>query len=92
MNHKLQRLLGLPIREEDIRAYFDFCSTADDIREVIRRLHSEFGEFEILMIDEREGYFMIQRFYNQEGELKSETVSYDFYSVKDDLYYDFRRR
>lgn len=93
MHTKLKRILELPLIDKlDIRACFDFCQTVEDIREVIRKIPPEFGEFEILYIDEREGYFMIQNFFTKDGELQSEKVSYDFYSVKDDLYYDFNRR
>lgn len=93
MHLKLQQLLALPPKDTlDTRAYFDFCSTVEDIREVIRQIPSELGEFELLMVDEREGYFMIQNFFEKDGKLDSQIVSYDFYSVKEDLYYDFGRR
>lgn len=93
MHDKLRRLLALPMRDDlDVRACFDFCQTVDDIREVIRKIPPELGEFELLMIDEREGYFMVQNFFEKDGKLESQKVSYDFYNIKDDLYYDFSRR
>lgn len=93
MHDKLQRILDLPIRDrDDVKACFDFCQTIEDIREVIRKIPKEFGEFDILHIDEREGYFMIHNFFEKEGSYKYETVSYDFYNIKDDYYYDFNRR
>lgn len=93
MHAKLQRILSLPMRDTlDVRACFDFCQTVDDIREVIKKIPPELGDFELLMIDEKEGYFMIQNFFKKEGDLKAETVSYDFYNIKDDYYYDFNRR
>lgn len=93
MHNKLQRILDLPIRDrEDVKACFDFCQTVEDIREVIKKIPKELGVFDILHIDEREGYFMVHNFFEKEGEYKYETVSYDFYNIKDDLYYDFSRR
>ena len=93
MHDKLQRILALPMRDTlDVRACFDFCQTVDDIREVIKKIPTELGDFELLMIDEREGYFMIQNFFEKDGKLESQIVSYDFYSVKEDLYYDFGRK
>lgn len=93
MHDKLQRILELPIIDrEDVKACFDFCQTVEDIREVIKRIPKELGVFDILMINEREGYFMIHNFFEKNGEFKYETVSYDFYNIKDDYYYDFRRR
>lgn len=93
MHTKLQQLLALPPRDIlDTRAYFDFCTSVEDIREVIRKIPPELGEFELLMVDEREGYFMIQNFFEKDGNIDSQIVSYDFYSVKEDLYYDFGRR
>ena len=90
MHNKLTQLLTLPLRDiQDIKACFDFCQTVDDIREVIRKIPPSFGAFEILLINEREGYFMM---YNSTEKGESETVSYDFYRVKEDYYYDFRRR
>lgn len=93
MNTKLQQILGLPIRNiQDVRACFDYCSSKEEIDEVIRHIPLEFGDFDISKIDEREGYFMIQNFFKKDGGFKSEVTSYDFYTVKEDRYYDFRRR
>ena len=93
MHNKLQRILDLPIRDrEDVKACFDFCQTVEDIREVIKKIPKELGVFDILLIDEREGYFMIQNLFEKDGKLESQIVSYDFYSVKEDLYYDFGRK
>ena len=93
MHAKLERILALPIRDNlDVRACFDFCQTVEDIREVIRKIPKDLGVFDILMIDEREGYFMIHNFFKEDEDYKYETVSYDFYNIKDDYYYDFSRR
>ena len=75
-----------------VRAAFDYCDCVDDIRAVIRKIPPKFGEFEILVISEEEGYFIIQNFFEKDGETKSQTVSYDFYNVKEDLYYDYGRK
>ena len=92
MNDKLKRVLEVPMKTIlAVRAAFDYCETVDDIREVIRKIPAKFGEFEILVISEEEGYFIIQNFFEKDGETKSQQVSYDFYNVKEDLYYDFRR-
>lgn len=93
MNAKLRQALTTPMKTIlAVRACFDYCMTVDDIREVIRKIPPKFGEFEILEISEREGYFTIQNFFEKDGELKSQTVSYDFYQVKEDYYYDFGRK
>jgi hypothetical protein len=93
MNTKLRQAISIPMRTIlAVRVCFDFCETVDDIREVIRKIPPKFGEFEILLISEREGYFTIQNLFEKDGETKSQVVSYDFYNVKEDLYYDFGRR
>ena len=93
MHNKLLQILTLPLKDDlDIKACFDFCQTVDEIREVIRKIPAEFGAFEVLSVNEREGYFTIYNSIEKGGELKSETVSYDFYDIKEDYYYDFRRR
>lgn len=93
MNTKLRQAVTTPMRTIlAVRACFDYCSTVDDIKEVIRKIPPKFGEFELLMVDEREGYFMIQNLFEKDGKLESQIVSYDFYSVKEDLYYDFGRK
>ena len=92
MNDKLRRVLEVPMKTIlAVRAAFDYCDSVDDIRAVIRKIPPKFGEFEILAISEDEGYFIIQNFFEKDGELKSQQVSYDFYNVKEDLYYDIRR-
>lgn len=94
MHKKLKAVLDVPMKTIlAVRAAFDYCETVDDIREVIRKVPAKFGEFEILMISEEEGYFIIQNFFEKDGETKSQQVAYDFYNVKeDDLYYDFNRK
>jgi hypothetical protein len=93
MNAKLRQALTTPMRTIlAVRAAFDYCENVEDIKEVIKKVPSKFGEFEILAIFEDEGYFMIQNFFEKGGETKSQTVSHDFYRVKEELYYDFRRR
>lgn len=74
-----------------VRAGFDYCETIEDINEVIRKIPAKFGEFEILMISEGD-YFMIQNFFEKNGETKSQTIAYDFYNEKEDLYYDHGRK
>lgn len=93
MNAKLRQALTTPMKTIlAVRAAFDYCENVEDIKEVIKKVPSKFGEFEILAIFEDEGYFMIQNFFEKGGETKSQTVSHDFYRVKEELYYDFRRR
>ena len=93
MNDKLKRVLEVPMKTIlAVRAAFDYCETVEDIHKVIRTVPLKFGEFEILMISEKEGYFIIQNFFEKDGETKSQQVSYDFYNVKEDLYYDFGRK
>ena len=92
MNSKLQQIMALPIRTKlSVRACFDYCSTVEDIREVISKIPATFGDFEILTISEREGYFSILNVFEKDGDTISQVVYYDFYDVKDDYYYDFRR-
>ena len=92
MNNKLKQILEAPMRTIlAVHAAFDFCETVEDIREVIKKVPAKFGEFEISLIDEDEGYFMIQNIFEKDGEDKAQVVAYDFYNVKEDLCYDFRR-
>lgn len=93
MNEKLKQVISSPMKTIlAVRAAFDYCENVEDIKKVIKKVPPKFGEFEILAIFEDENYFMIQNFFEKDGELKSQIVSYDFYNVKDDLYYDFGRR
>jgi hypothetical protein len=93
MNTKLKQVLATPMKTIlAVRAAFDYCDSAADLSKVIKKIPAKFGEFEVLAIFEDEGYFTIQNFFEKDGELKSQTVSYDFYRVKEDLYYDFRGR
>lgn len=93
MNAKLRQVLGTPMKTIlAVRAAFDYCENVEDIRKVIKKIPPKFGEFEILVISEEEGYFVIQNFFEKDGETKSQTVSYDFYTIKEELYYDFRGR
>ena len=93
MHNKLKRVLDVPMKTIlAVRAAFDYCETVEDIHEVIRKVPAKFGEFEILLIDEKEGYFIIQNFFEKDGELKSQQVTYDFYNIKEDSYYDYGRK
>ena len=93
MNKKLAEAITTPIRTIlAVRACFDYCDCADDIRKVIRKIPAKFGEFEILVVSEEEGYFIIQNFFEKDGEERSQQVAYDFYEVKEDLYYDTSRK
>lgn len=93
MNDKLKRAMLPPMRTIlAVRACFDYCESIEDIHEVIRKIPTKFGEFEILMISEEEGFFIIQNFFEKDGETRSQTVSYDFYRECDDLYYDLKRQ
>ena len=92
MNKKLKQILETPMRTIlAVRAAFDFCETVEDIHAVIKKVPPKFGEFQISMIDEKEGYFMIQNIFEKDGEDKAQVVAHDFYNVEEDLYYDFRR-
>ena len=93
MNDKLKRVLEAPMKTIlAVRAAFDYCEGVEDIYEVIRKIPAKFGEFEISMINEEEGYFMIQNIFEKDGEDKAQIVAYDFYNVKEDLYYDYGRK
>ena len=92
MHDKLKRVLDTPMRTIlAVRAAFDYCETVEDIHEVIKKVPPKFGEFEISLISEEEGYFMIQNLFEKDGETKAQIVTYDFYNVKEDSYYDFGR-
>ena len=85
MNDKLKQVYARPIKTIlDVRVCFDYCSDKADIEKVIKKIPAKFGEFEILLISEEEGYFMIQNFFEKDGETKSQTVTYDFYTGKED--------
>lgn len=83
MNERLKRAITTQMRTiSDVRGCFYYCETADDIREVIKTIPAEFGEFDILKISERERYFVIHNLFKVEGETKSRTMAYDFYITK----------
>jgi hypothetical protein len=93
MNKRLQQVITSPMKTIlAVRAAFDFCATEEDIREVIKKIPPKFGEFELLMISEEEGSFMIQNLIKKPGVTTSQIVSYDFYNEKEDLYYDYERK
>ena len=81
MNNELKRVLAVPMKTIlDVRVCFDYCANMSDLEKVIRKIPDKFGEFEVLFASEAEGYFMIQNFFEKDGELKSQIVSYDFYT------------
>ena len=85
MNVELKQVLTKPmITALDINACFDYCSNILELKEVIDMLPSKFGEFEILVYSEKEGYFVIQNIYENQGVLKSKIVSYNFYTNMED--------
>ena len=93
MNDKLRRVLEVPMKTIlAVRAAFDYCDCVEDIHAVIKKVPPKFGEFELLTVDEKEGCFMIQNLVKGKHETKSQIVTYDFYNVKEDLYYDFGRK
>lgn len=93
MNAKLDYVLSIPMKTIlVVRVCFDYCESIDDIKKVIKRIPSKYGEFEVLMASEEEGYFMIQNLFEKNGETKSQIVTYDFYDAKEDLYYDNGRK
>ena len=88
MNEKLKHALAIPMRTIlDVRVCFDYCETVADINKVIKKIPAKFGEFEILLISEEEKYFMIQNFFEKQGETRSQIVSYDFYTCDKTCYY-----
>ena len=92
MNRKLEQILEAPMKTIlAVHAAFDFCETVEDICAVIRKIPAKYGEFEILEVSEQEGYFMIHNQLVMETETRSQITTHDFYNVKEDLYYDFRR-
>ena len=89
MNKKLTDALHTPMRTIlAVRACFDYCECLEDVKEVIRKVPPKFGEFEVLLVSEQEGYFVIQNFFEKNGELHSQQVSHDFYKVECDYYFD----
>ncbi len=93
MNDKLSYILSMPMKTIlAVRACFDYCENVEDIKKVIKKIPPKFGEFELLTVDEKEGCFMIQNLFKKQNETKSQIVTYDFYKVKEDLYYDYGRK
>jgi hypothetical protein len=89
MNNKLRYNLSIPMKTIlAVRVCFDYCENVSDIKAVIKKIPRKFGEFELLMLSEEEGYFMIQNFFEKDGETKSQIVTYDFYNNKEEYYYD----
>ena len=93
MNQKLRQAITTPMRTIlAVRACFDYCVTQDDINKVIKKIPPKFGKFEVLAVFPDEHYFLIQNFFEKNGEMHSQVVSHDFYDVKEDYYYDFGRK
>jgi hypothetical protein len=93
MNQKLRQTITTPMRTIlAVRACFDYCENVDDINQVIKKIPPKFGRFELLAVYEEEHYFQIQNFFEKDGELKSQQVTYDFYNIKEDSYYDYGRK
>lgn len=89
MNKKLNEVLHTPMKTIlAVRVCFEYCTDRADLEAVIEKIPKKFGEFEILLIDEEQDYFLIQNFFEKNGELKSQIVAYDFYhegGYKDDF-------
>ena len=85
MNHKLEEALAAPMKTIlAVRACFDYCDCADDIKEVIKKIPPKFGQFEIKMASERDGYFMVQNLFEKDGVTKSQLIAHDFYKDKEE--------
>lgn len=88
MNEKLRQAMSVQKRTIlDIRVCFDYCANLSDINAVIKSIPPKFGEFKVLAVFEDEGYFMIQNLFEKKGEIKSQVVSYDFYTSNKTCYY-----
>ena len=81
MNTQLRDTLSKQLDAEDITKAFDCCVTRADIYEVINKIPKQFGEFEILCVDENRTYFVIQNVVNFRGKELSYVTTHEFYKI-----------
>ena len=81
MNTKLRDSLSKLLTIEDILIAFDCCVTRADVHEVISKIPKQFGEFEIICVDEDHTYFVIQNLINFMGKELSHVTTHEFYKI-----------
>ena len=81
MNTYLRDSLSKLLTTEDVTKAFNLCSTRADVYEVISKVPKEFGEFEIICVDEDYTYFVIQNSINFRGKELTHVSTHEFYKI-----------
>ena len=81
MNTQLRDIISNLVTTEDIAKAFDCCVTRADVHEVISKIPKQFGEFEIICVDEDYTYFVIQNLVNFQGKELTHVTTHEFYKI-----------
>ena len=81
MNIHLRDLISKLLTTEDITKAFDYCVTRADVHEVISKIPKQFGEFEIICVDEDYTYFVIQNLVNFQGKELTHVTTHEFFKI-----------
>lgn len=81
MNTNLRDIISNLVTIEDIGRAFDYCRTRADVYEVISKIPKQFGEFEIICVDEGHTYFVIQNLVNFRGTKLMYVTTHEFYKI-----------
>lgn len=80
-NMKLDELLAKPMTHiSDVHACFNYCKHSKDVERVLKMIPSMFGTFEVDYLDsDDEDTFVVINDYEENGDMQSETVEYEFW-------------
>ena len=81
MNTNLRDRINNLSTTEDIAKAFDCCTTRADIYAVISKIPKQFGEFEIICVDEDYTYFVIQNLVNFQGKELTHVTTHEYYKI-----------
>lgn len=83
MNTNLEKALAKPMNHiSNVKDCFEYCSTKDDIEEVIRRIPNMFGAWDVYY-SENDKTFVVTNFYVENGENYEDEEEYEFYTEED---------
>jgi hypothetical protein len=76
---RLEELLAKPMNHiSDVRACFEYCSNANDIEKVIRKIPGGFGSFDVEFNEDGDSFTIINTF-DDGGSFETEEEEFDFY-------------
>ena len=81
MTAHLRDIISNLLTTEDITKAFDHCVTRADVYEVISKIPKQFGEFEIICVDEDYTYFVIQNLVNFQSKELTHVTTHEFYKI-----------